>query len=191
MKFQAYLWVCRADCAKVVRGYKKDDKGYASSLSPFSRIVQEAEHPISNRPIYKSFPTLLAAEAWLRGDIPRGALVDAKLPDALRWDGVVLSESLMKVIKSRAEPRRPFKNTKMWNRQRQFSTCGPEAIDQELDAFHQTLRRLELARSRGYTTTPDGALVVYTDGSAVENGKKGCRAGSGVWWGRSGIARGL
>lgn len=107
-------------------------------------------------------------------------MVDAKLPDALRWDGVVLSDSLLNTIRSRAQPRRQVK--------RQVSTRDVAPIDQGLEVFHQLLRQLELARSRGHTTTPDGALVVYTDGSATENGKKGCRAGSGVWWGQSGIA---
>ena len=140
-----------------------------------------------HRPIYKGFPSLIAAEAWLRGDIPRGALVDPKLPDSLRWDGVVLSDSLMMKIKGRGQPHRPISKTSNW-KSKQHSSRRLEAIDQELEAFHQTLRQIELARSRGYTTTPDGALVVYTDGSAMENGKRACKAGSGVWWGRAGMA---
>ena len=32
------------------------------------------------------------------------------------------------------------------------------------------------------------ALVVYTDGSGIGNGKKGAKAGLGVWWGDRGDA---
>jgi ribonuclease HI len=35
------------------------------------------------------------------------------------------------------------------------------------------------------------ALVVYTDGSGIGNGKKGAKAGLGVWWGNTGDALAL
>ncbi|KAJ9091438.1 hypothetical protein QFC20_007628 [Naganishia adeliensis] len=140
---QRGIYTSWVECWRNVSGYKKNGKG----------------------PIYKGFPSLPAAEAWLRGDIPRGALVDSKLPDALRWDGVVLSDSLIEKIKSRGQPHRPASKMGHRNRKEYNSTRRSEAVDQELEAFHHTLQRLELARSCGYTATPDGALVVYTDGS--------------------------
>ncbi|GFZ42549.1 hypothetical protein JCM24511_00265 [Saitozyma sp. JCM 24511] len=51
----------------------------------------------------------------------------------------------------------------------------------------------EIAR-RGYTfSQPPHHLVVYTDGSGLDNGKPSARAGMGVWWGSHGEAeeRGL
>lgn len=44
------------------------------------------------------------------------------------------------------------------------------------------------AQSSGYTVTPDSHLVVWTDGSAVGNGKVGSVGGLGVYWGRAGNA---
>lgn len=172
-------------------GIQEEWQGVRTPYSVFTVVHPKADHPSLSpalRPIYKGFPSLPAAEAWLRGDIPRGALVDPKLPDALRWDGVVLSNSLIEKIKSRGQPHRQASKMGHRNRKEYNSTRRSEAVDQELEAFHHTLQRPELARSCGYTTTPDGALVVYTDGSAMENGKRACRAGSGVWWGHSGVA---
>ena len=39
-----------------------------------------------------------------------------------------------------------------------------------------------------FTKKKPTALVVYTDGSGIGNGKKGARAGLGVWWGERGQA---
>ena len=44
------------------------------------------------------------------------------------------------------------------------------------------------AQSSGYTITPDSHIVVWTDGSAVGNGKKGSVGGLGVFWGKTGKA---
>lgn len=44
------------------------------------------------------------------------------------------------------------------------------------------------ASDGGFTVTSGGALVVYTDGSATGNGKRGCVSGTGVWWGARGRA---
>lgn len=49
----------------------------------------------------------------------------------------------------------------------------------------------EKFRAQGFLITDDGALVVYTDGSAKGDGVAGgrpTRAGCGVWWGESGKA---
>lgn len=39
-----------------------------------------------------------------------------------------------------------------------------------------------------FTKKKPTALVVYTDGSGIGNGKKGAKAGLGVWWGDRGEA---
>ncbi|KAJ9110325.1 hypothetical protein QFC22_006749, partial [Naganishia vaughanmartiniae] len=64
-----------------------------------------------------------------------------------------------------------------------------EATNSSAGFPETVLSRLQQARSQGFTTTEDGALVVYTDGSAKDNRKKGAKAGSGVWWGKHGTAK--
>lgn len=112
------------------------------------------------RPIFKKFPTEKEATAWLQGAIPRGLQVDPRLPDSLRWDGVAINDT---------------------------NSSQPASNDARFIKDH--LLKLERARAQGFMTTEDGALVVYTDGSAKDNGKKGARAGSGVWWGKRGSAK--
>jgi hypothetical protein len=49
---------------------------------------------------------------------------------------------------------------------------------------------LQEIAGRGYTfSKPPHHLVVYTDGSGLDNGKPSARAGMGVWWGSHGEAK--
>jgi ribonuclease HI len=40
-----------------------------------------------------------------------------------------------------------------------------------------------LAKEEGFDVSSEGFLVVYCDGSSLGNGKKGAKAGLGVFWG--------
>ncbi|KAJ9099965.1 hypothetical protein QFC21_003973 [Naganishia friedmannii] len=83
---------------------------------------------------------------------------------------------------SQVDPRLP--DSLRWDGMdaQQVANSSPQSVE-------SVLTRLAEVRSEGFKTTEDGALVVYTDGSARDNGKKGAEAGSGVWWGEHGKAR--
>ncbi|KAI5449342.1 hypothetical protein NCC49_004793 [Naganishia albida] len=135
---------------------------------------------------YKRFFTLADAQAYLFSRDPK----KAKRPRKAVWHVDA--------------PRKAFGYTPL-HIPPSSSLRGFQTIEQRQQAIitaytskyaeHRPLQDLPFhiqdAREQGFTLSSGGKLVVWTDGSAVKNGKKGARAGSGVFWGRGGVAASL
>lgn len=63
--------------------------------------------------------------------------------------------------------------------------------DEKEDEENARQSKLKQVRAQGFMTTVDGALIVYTDGSAKGHRLPGVdgTAGCGVWWGHHGEAQ--
>jgi ribonuclease HI len=116
------------------------------------------------RPKFKKFPTEASAKAFLNTD--RSA--PYSLPT--RTHGASASASSSASRSSEAGPSKRFHSP--------LTSVDPSLLPPHLKAIADA----------GYTFSMDHRLVVYTDGSGLNNGKHHARAGLGVHWGTGGEA---
>lgn len=153
-----------------------------------SSFLPSPRHPLikptPNSATYKRFPTLPAAQTYLLTRSPQKAKQSRKPTWHIDAPRKVFEYTPLHL--PRQDPTsRPTIPERQQHVLQQYNMQHPEPGTIQTLPFH-----IAAAREQGFTISR-GALVVWTDGSARKNGKSGARAGSGVWWGSDGVARGL
>lgn len=131
------------------------------------------------RASYKRFPTLTAAQTYLLSR-------DPKKPKRSRKEVWHVDPARKAFGYTPLHVPPPAAGAHITHRQQQIV----DAYTAKYASAHALPFHLRTARDQGFTLS-SGRAVVWTDGSAVKNGRRGARAGSGVFWGRTGVAAGL